>query len=80
LKDNRGAYYIGSSEDVAARFKSHLAGEVPTTKRMKEIKIVFTQQFSTIQAAKQIEYKLKKLKRKDYIQKIIKDVYIKMKP
>jgi predicted GIY-YIG superfamily endonuclease len=79
LKDEEGKYYISSSINVGVRYKRHLSGSVFTTHRMKKPIIVFQQEFDTIQSAKKIESRLKKLKRKDYIDKIIKDGYIKMK-
>lgn len=46
---------------------------------MKNPKVVLTQGYATIEEARKIERKLKKLKRKDYIDKIVKDGHIKMK-
>ena len=46
---------------------------------MKNIELALSQQYASLKQARKIEYKLKKLKRKDYIEKIIKDGYIKMK-
>ena len=80
LQDDLKKYYIGSCADVDIRFKRHLSSRVHTTRRMKNPKIVLSQEYPTIQDAKKIEYKLKKLKRKDYIDKIVRDGYIKIKP
>ena len=80
LEDGLNKYYIGSCIDVNARFKRHLSGWVYTTHRMTNPKIVFCQEYPTIQEAKKIELKLKRLKRKDYIKKIVEDGYIKIKP
>jgi len=80
LKGDMDKYYIGSSENVGERFKEHLGGAVYTTSRMKNPKIVFTQEYPTIREAKQVEYKLKQLKRKDYIKKIVREGRIRMKP
>ena len=80
LEDDMHMFYIGSSTDVEARFKRHLSGFVHTTHRMKNPKIVLSQEYPTIQEAKSVELKLKKLKRKDYIQKIVRDGKINMKP
>jgi predicted GIY-YIG superfamily endonuclease len=79
LEDELGTYYIGSSTNPDQRYKRHLSGFVHTTRRMRNPKTVFCQKFESIQLAKRIESKLKKLKRKDYIRKIIDDGYIKMK-
>lgn len=50
-----------------------------STKKLRPWILVFYQVYETITKAKQIEYRLKKLKRKDYIEKIIEDKIIKMK-
>jgi len=76
-KNNR--FYIGSTNDINKRFIKHQKGEVKATKNFRPFTIEFYQYFSTIKEARIIEYKLKKLKRKDYIEKIIKDGKIKMK-
>ncbi|OGE85907.1 MAG: hypothetical protein A3J48_01045 [Candidatus Doudnabacteria bacterium RIFCSPHIGHO2_02_FULL_46_11] len=80
LEDLSHRYYIGSCANVEKRLKRHLSGLVYTTRRMKEPKLVFHQHYQTMNEAKTIERKLKKLKRKDYIAKIIRDGVIKMKP
>jgi len=45
---------------------------------MKNPKLVFKQEFGSLAIARKIERKIKKLKRKDYIEKIVTDGYIKM--
>lgn len=50
-----------------------------STKNLRPFEIMLVQEYVNITIAKQVEYKLKKLKRKDYIEKIIKDRHIKMK-
>ncbi len=79
LIDDNHRFYIGSSTDVEQRYKRHLSGFVFTTHRMKNPRLIFSQEFPTIEDAKKIERKLKKLKRKDYIEKIIADGFIHMK-
>lgn len=75
-KNNR--YYIGSTIDVKNRYKRHIDGRVKATRYLRPLKLVFYQRFNTIRKARQIEYKLKKLKRRDIIERIIKDGMIKM--
>jgi len=79
LEDDLHKYYIGSCTDLAARYKKHVSNSVHTSKRMKNPRIVFSQEYSTIQEAQSIERRLKKLKRKDYIRKIVEDGFIKIK-
>jgi len=79
LQNEKGNYYIGSTTDVDRRFKQHKEGHTPSTSRMKGLKLVFSQKFDTLERARYIEYRLKKLKRHDYIEKIVNDGFIKIK-
>jgi len=80
IQDDKGKIYIGSTNDVSRRLSQHQNGHTQTTSRMKDKKLVFVQKFETLEDARKIERKLKKLKRKDYIEKIIQDDFIKIKP
>ncbi len=75
-----GRYYIGSTVDLKKRLNHHVGGHTPTTKRFGKVKLVFKQEYDSLKDARIIEKKLKKLKRKDYIRKIIEDGFIKMRP
>ncbi len=79
LKDEEGKFYIGSTDNLERRIHQHKIGHTQTTKRMKNPIPVFNQEYPSLEQARKIENKLKKLKRKDYIEKIIKDGYIKIK-
>ncbi len=71
--------YIGSTDDVNRRLQQHKYGHTYTTRRMHEIILIFVQEFKTITQARRIEMWLKKLKRRDYIEKIISDGSIRKK-
>jgi putative endonuclease len=75
-----GRYYIGSTVDLNKRLKQHMGGFTPSTKRFGEIKLVFSQKYQTLKQARYIEFKLKKFKRKDFIEKIVADGFIKIRP
>ena len=79
LKTERG-YYIGSTNDLERRISQHLSGHTPSTKRMGKIELIFSQEYNTLEQARYIEFRLKNLKRKDYIEKILEDGYIKITP
>lgn len=72
-------YYIGSTTDLKNRIKHHKGGHTPSTKRLGDVDLVFSQEYNSVSDARKIEFKLKKLKRRDYIEKIIKDGFIKIK-
>ena len=80
LENSNHKFYIGSTDNLERRFKQHNSGHTLTTKRMGELGLVFSQIFDTLEETRKVEFKLKRLKRKDYIERIIKDGYIKIKP
>ncbi|OGZ53337.1 MAG: hypothetical protein A3B25_03840 [Candidatus Ryanbacteria bacterium RIFCSPLOWO2_01_FULL_48_26] len=80
LKSLDGKYYVGSTTDLERRLKQHRFGYTATTHRMENPKLVFAQKYETLAQARTVERKLKRLKRKDYIEKIICDKYIKLGP
>ena len=77
LRDGR--FYIGSTSDLKQRMRHHYSGFTPSTKRFGGIKLVLSQEFSTLKEARFIERRLKRLKRRDYLEKIVKDGKIKMR-
>lgn len=78
LRDGR--YYIGSTNDLKIRMEHHFGGHTPTTKRFGKLELVLTQEYNTLKEARSVERKLKKLKRHDYIEKIIEDKIINIPP
>lgn len=80
LNTKAGKYYIGSTENLEERIKHHKGGFTPSTKSLGFDSLLFSQEFSTLKEARWVESKLKSFKRKDFIEKILKDGYIKAKP
>lgn len=80
LQDETGRYYIGSTNDLDRRLSQHSQNHTWTTQRFINPKLVFSQEYATLENARKIELKLKRLKRKDYIAKIIGERNIKIKP
>ncbi len=68
--------YIGSTDNIERRLRAHQKGYTQTTRKMKSKELAFSQSYNTLSHARRIERWLKGLKRKDYIEKIIKDGYI----
>jgi len=79
LKSRGGRFYIGSTTNLKERLKHHFGGFTPSTKRFGYVELVFSQEYPTLQEARMIEKKLKNLKRKDYIEKIVKEGKIRMR-
>jgi predicted GIY-YIG superfamily endonuclease len=59
---------MGVKKDTAVEIENNL----------KNPKLCFSEQFDSLTKARRIESKIKLLKRKDYIEKIILDGYIKL--
>ena len=78
LRMQNGQYYIGSTDDITRRLKQHENKNTATTARLKVDRMMLKQQYKTLKEARLIEQKIKKLKRRDYIEKMIKDGYIKV--
>jgi len=79
LKDNNNKFYVGSTPDLERRMRQHKKNHTKTTHRMKNPVIALTQGYSSLKEARKIEIKIKNLKRKDYIEKMIGDGFIKIK-
>ncbi len=80
LSTESGKYYIGSTENITQRLKHHKGGFTPSTKSMVFKDCLLTQEYQTLGEARLIEKRLKSFKRRDYIEKIIKDGYIRIQP
>jgi len=78
LRDIKEKYYVGSTDNLTRRLKQHAYGHTQTTHKMKGFMLVFSQEYNSLTEARKAENKIKKLKRKDYVDKIVKDGYIKM--
>ncbi len=55
-----------------------MLGHTQTTRNMANAKLVLSQEVSSLALARKIEQRLKKMKRKDYIERIVADGYIKI--
>ncbi|HEY4477941.1 MAG TPA: GIY-YIG nuclease family protein [Candidatus Paceibacterota bacterium] len=80
LKNEDGKYYVGSTVDIEQRLRHHQGGYTPSTHRMGKLELVFSQKFETLKDARNIESRLKKFKRRDYIERIVNDGFIKILP
>jgi len=80
LKTSSGKYYIGSTNNLDQRLVHHKGGFTPSTKRLGKVSLIFSQEYSTLDDARSVERKLKKLKRRDYIETIVSDGKIKLQP
>ncbi|HEY4479164.1 MAG TPA: GIY-YIG nuclease family protein [Candidatus Paceibacterota bacterium] len=78
LKNTGKTFYIGSTVNLERRLRAHKSGNTQTTKNMKNVELVLAQEYESLMIARKIERKLKNMKRKDYLEKIVDDGYIRM--
>lgn len=73
-----GGYYAGISKNPDTRVLEHNASKTKSTCNRGPWAVKFKQKFLDMSSAKKIETRLKNLKRRDYLEKIIKDGYIRL--
>ena len=79
MQDEEGKFYVGSTSDIERRIKQHSSNHTQTTRNMKKPMLVLSQEYANLKTARSIERRIEKLKRKDYIEKMVKEGHIKMK-
>ncbi|MEO5646495.1 MAG: GIY-YIG nuclease family protein [Candidatus Paceibacterota bacterium] len=52
LQDDKGNFYKGFTNDLARRFSEHVTGQTKTTRKMSGLKIVYTEEYETLQEAR----------------------------
>ena len=80
LQTKSGRYYVGSTSDLKRRLEQHVVGHTHSTARLHPTSVLLKQEYETLKEARSVELKIKKLKRKDYIEQMIKEGYIKIRP
>ena len=78
LKDKRT--YVGYTNNLEKRINEHDSGKVKATKYIQPTKLEFFQEYDNVNLARKVERRLKRFKRRDFIEKIIKDGMIKTGP
>jgi len=71
LSINDGKYYIWSTINLENRIKEHEKWEVKSTRNKKPIRLIFYKEFKEIKKARRIEWLLKKLKKREYVEKFM---------
>lgn len=70
------SFYVGSSDSPQIRLIDHNLGRSSYTKNNRPYVLVFAQKFNSLSEARTVEMKIKSWKRRDFIEKIIKDGFI----
>ncbi|OGZ01382.1 MAG: hypothetical protein A3A43_01155 [Candidatus Liptonbacteria bacterium RIFCSPLOWO2_01_FULL_56_20] len=79
LKGSGGEFYVGSTTNLERRLKQHAYGHTQTTVRMKNPEVALIQKYPSLGTARKVERRLKRMKRKDFLEKMIIDGYIRIK-
>lgn len=74
LQSNKNCrYYIGSTNDISKRVIYHNSGRVFSTKNLRPWELRIFIECENITIAKSNEFRLKKYKRRDIVEKVIED-------
>lgn len=68
-----GSYYIGSTDDIAQRLHQHNRGWVVATRYKIPYELATFIVCANLTEARKAEYRLKKYKRRDILEKVIQD-------
>jgi putative endonuclease len=79
LTNDQDKFYVGSTNDLGRRLKEHNFGNNKSTKFGIPWKIVFSQEYDSIDTAREAENRIKSFKSKVILKKIISDgVFLKV--
>ncbi len=74
LKSQKNSrYYIGSTSNIDKRVYEHNIGKVPSTKNTRPWVVKVFIKCDSLTEARSSEYRLKKYKRRDIVEKVIED-------
>ena len=71
-------FYVGSTIEINKRLSEHNNGYVKSTRNMRPWELKFYKKFDSIRNARQIEFKIKKLKSRKIIERIILEQELKL--
>ena len=72
--ERNGRYYIGFTQDVEARLAMHDGDKVKSTKYLRPLRLVYTEEYETAAEARERERRLKASKSKLIIQRLLHQV------
>ncbi len=70
LEDANGRVYKGMTQDLARRLKEHRAGHTKTTRSMKDLVVVYTEEFQNSKSARQREVYFKSAAGRLFLKKL----------
>ena len=76
--EKNNSYYIGSTNNLERRLYEHNSGMVTYTRKLRPMVLKLSKECETLLDARKLERKIKKLKRKDLIERMIREKKINM--
>lgn len=77
--ERNGSFYIGSTIHIDVRLFEHNDGRVIATRFRRPWRLVLKKYYPTIQQARRVEYRIKRLKNRKIIEQMIEDQDIRIK-
>ena len=71
ISEKNGRYYIGCTNDINLRLKTHNAGKVFSTKHFCPWKLIYHETYKTLSEARKRESQIKSWKKRSAIEKLI---------
>ena len=71
IKSKDGKLYKGMTKDLGRRFKEHLSGRTKTTRKMSDITIAYTENFTNFEEARKRELYFKSATGRRFLKKIL---------
>ena len=68
-----GKFYVGSTSNIERIIKQHKRKHTATTRILGEFEVILIRELDSLEKARWAERKIKSWKRRDFIEKIIKD-------
>jgi len=68
---SNGRYYVGSTDNVKRRIIEHQSGKSKATRNILPVKLIKFIECDSLTAARQLEFSIKKMKSRKYIEKLI---------
>lgn len=71
LQDKEGKFYKGVTNDLDRRFHEHKSGHTQTTKKMKDLMVVYTEKYDNFDEARARELYLKTAAGRRFLKKTL---------
>jgi len=72
LKDLTGRLYKGVTNNLKRRLREHKVGKTITTSRMKDVKVVYSEEYDNFKEARKRELYLKSAAGRRFLKKILR--------